>query len=167
MDDILKTRGITYLNVETWVLFAPYKNFWLRACTRPDSFAVWVSAVNQLLLQKLNQIIRIRLLTLLEMLVLSPNFQGGTNSRFALPPADAHAYLRNSKCIFEDLLPCCCYATKANSRTIRSRVSRPATAGKEADQVNCKLITACYQNSEPDSCALWVSYRQTNCHCKN
>ena len=28
----LKTRGIIYLNVETWSLFAsPYKNFWLRA----------------------------------------------------------------------------------------------------------------------------------------
>jgi len=33
MDDALKTRGIIYLNVETWLLFAtPYQNFWLRAC---------------------------------------------------------------------------------------------------------------------------------------
>jgi len=33
MDDALKTRGIIYLNIETWLLFAPppYKNLWLRA----------------------------------------------------------------------------------------------------------------------------------------
>ena len=32
MDVALKTRGIIYLNVETWLLFAPpYQNFWLRA----------------------------------------------------------------------------------------------------------------------------------------
>jgi len=65
------------------------------------------------------------------------------------------------KCIFEDLLSCYCYATKANIRTIRSRVSQPASAGKEVNLVNCKLITACYQNSETDSCAVWMSYRQT------
>ena len=69
--------------------------------------------------------------------------------------------------IFENLLPFYCYATKANSRTIRSRVSQPATACKGAYIVNCKLITVCYQNSEPDSCAVWVSCRQANCHCKN
>ena len=78
-----------------------------------------------------------------------------------------NAYYRNLKCIFEDLLPCYYYATKANGRTIRSRVSQPASAGKEADLVNCKLITACYQNSETDSCAVWLSHRQINCHCKN
>jgi len=35
MDDVFsKTRGIIYLNVESWFLFAPpYQNFWLRACT--------------------------------------------------------------------------------------------------------------------------------------
>jgi len=60
---------------------------------------------------------------------------------------------RDLKCIVENLLPCYCYVTKANSRTIRCRVSQPASA--------------CYQNSEPDSCAVWVSYRQTNCRCKN
>jgi len=58
-------------------------------------------------------------------------------------------------------LSSCCYATKANSTTICSRVSQPAYAGKEADLVKCKLITACYQNSEPDSCAVRMSYRQT------
>jgi len=59
-----------------------------------------------------------------------------------------NAYYRDLKCIFEDLLPCYCYATKANSRTIRSRVSQPASVDKEADLVNCNLITACLQNSE-------------------
>ena len=41
----------------------------------------------------------------------------------------------------------CYHATKANRRTIRSRVSQPASASKQTDLVNCKLITACYQNS--------------------
>jgi len=32
---LVKTRGIKYLNVETWILFAPpYQNFWLRAWKR-------------------------------------------------------------------------------------------------------------------------------------
>jgi len=74
---------------------------------------------------------------------------------------------RNLKYIFEYLLPCYCYATKANSRTIRSQVSQPAAAGREANLVNFKLITAWHQNSEPDSFVVEVSYRQTNCHCKN
>jgi len=39
-----------------------------------------------------------------------------------------------------------------------SQVSKPAPEGIEADLVNCKLVAACYQNSEPDSCAVWVSY---------
>jgi len=56
---------------------------------------------------------------------------------------------------------------KGHSRTIHLRVSQPASTGKEQTWVNCKLITACYQNSESDSCAVWVSYRQTHCHCKN
>jgi len=43
---------------------------------------------------------------------------------------------RDLKGIFENLLPCCCYAKKADSRTIRSGVSQPASAGKEADLVN-------------------------------
>ena len=34
---------------------------------------------------------------------------------------------------FVAMLLLCSYATKANSRTIRSRVSQPASAGKEAD----------------------------------
>ena len=65
----------------------------------------------------------------------------------------------------------CCHVivtqTKAIVETIRFRVSQPASAGKERTWVNSKLITICYQNSEPDSCAVWVSYRQTYCHCKN
>jgi len=44
-------------------------------------------------------------------------------------------------------LQCYCYTTKANSRTIRSQVSQSASARREANLVNCKLITACYQNS--------------------
>jgi len=35
------------------------------------------------------------------------------------------------KCIVEDLLPCYCYATKANNRKFLSRVSQPASAGKD------------------------------------
>jgi len=64
------------------------------------------------------------------------------------------AYYRDLKRIFADLSPCYCYATKVNRRTIRSQGTQPASAGKEADLVNCKLITACYQQSEPDSCAV-------------
>jgi len=33
MDDASNTRGIKYLNVDTWLLFPPYENFWLRTCT--------------------------------------------------------------------------------------------------------------------------------------
>jgi len=64
-----------------------------------------------------------------------------------------NAYHLNLKCIFEYLLPCYCYATKANSRTIRLQVSQPASAGREANLVNCQLITAWHQNSEPDTCS--------------
>jgi len=32
IDDVLKTRGIKYSHVETWLLFDPlHLNFWLRA----------------------------------------------------------------------------------------------------------------------------------------
>jgi len=31
MDDASSTRGITYLNVDTWLLLSPYENFWLYA----------------------------------------------------------------------------------------------------------------------------------------
>ena len=54
---------------------------------------------------------------------------------------------------------------KGHGRTIRSRVSQPASAGKERIWVNCKLIIVCYRNK-------WtrllrsVPYRQTNRHCK-
>ena len=68
-------------------------------------------------------------------------------------------YCRNLEVNFEDLLPCYCYATRANSRTKCTQVSQSAFAGKGADLVNCKLITAWYQNSEPVSCGVWVSYR--------
>ena len=69
------------------------------------------------------------------------------------------SYCHNLKWTFENLLPYYCYATKANSRTMRSQVSQSAfaLAGKGADLLNCKLITAWHHNSEPDSCAVWVS----------
>jgi len=44
-----------------------------------------------------------------------------------------NGYHSNFKRIFEDLLPCYCDAKKDNSRTIRSEVSQPASAGKEAE----------------------------------
>jgi len=50
----------------------------------------------------------------------------------------AKCFCRNLKWTFEDLLPCYCYATKANSRTIRSQVSQSAFARKGVDLVNCK-----------------------------
>jgi len=59
-------------------------------------------------------------------------------------------YMRQNAChrdlkgIFEGLLPCYCYATKANSRKIRSRVSQLASVGKGANMselqaYNCML----------------------------
>jgi len=44
-----------------------------------------------------------------------------------------NAYYPELKSIFENLLPCNFYAMKPSSRTIRSRVSQPASVGKEAD----------------------------------
>jgi len=40
---------------------------------------------------------------------------------------------RNIKWTFADLLPCCCYAIKTNSRTIPSRLSQPTSSGKGGD----------------------------------
>jgi len=57
-----------------------------------------------------------------------------------MPAFNSHmqqnAYCRN----FEPLLPCYCYAIKANFKTILPQVSQPASAGNVADLVNCKLI---------------------------
>jgi len=44
-----------------------------------------------------------------------------------------NAYCRNLKWTFEDLSPGYCYAIKTERRTIRSKVSQPASAGKGAD----------------------------------
>jgi len=44
-----------------------------------------------------------------------------------------NAYYCNLKWTFEDLVPCYCYAIKANSKTIRSQVPQPASTGKGAD----------------------------------
>jgi len=50
-----------------------------------------------------------------------------------------NACYRNIKWTFADLLPCCCYTTsmKTNSRTIRSRLSQPASVGKGGNM--CEL----------------------------
>ena len=48
MDDALKTRGIIYLNVETWLLFSPpYQNLWLRA---------WADTMQKAIRLKSNQL---------------------------------------------------------------------------------------------------------------
>jgi len=61
---------------------------------------------------------------------------------------------RNFKRIFAGFLPCYCYATKANTTEIRSRVSQLPSAGKGVDMNELQTHTACYQNREPDSCAV-------------
>jgi len=71
-----------------------------------------------------------------------------------------NACYRDVKWTFEDLLPCYCYAIKTNSRTtVRDFRNQPLQA-KEGTWVNYKLITAWHYICEPDSCAVWVSYRQ-------
>jgi len=72
-----------------------------------------------------------------------------------------NACYRNIKRTFADLLPCCGYAIKTNSRTIRSRLSQPASAGKGGDMCEQQAYHSItlYCNCEPDSCAVWVSYR--------
>jgi len=65
----------------------------------------------------------------------------------------------------------CCHVIVAQQRPIVEQFAPefrnlPLQA-RSGHRVNCKLITACYQNCEPDSCAVWVSYRQTNCCCMN
>ena len=44
-----------------------------------------------------------------------------------------NACYRNIKWTFADSLPCYCYAIKTNSRTIRSWLSQPTSAGKGGD----------------------------------
>jgi len=79
-----------------------------------------------------------------------------------------NVYYRNLKWSREDSLPCYCYAIKPSSRTIGTQVLQLASAdGKQRSWVNCELITAQPQDREPGSCALWVSYLQINCQCKN
>ena len=61
----------------------------------------------------------------------------------------------------------CCYVIVTQQRPIVQQFAPefrnlPLQAKKRI-QWTAKLITACYQNSEPESCAVWVSY----CHCKN
>ena len=72
-----------------------------------------------------------------------------------------NACYRNIKWTFADLLPCYGYAIMTNSRTIRSRLSQPASAGKGGDisELQAHHSMTLYCNCEPDSCAVWVSYR--------
>jgi len=78
-----------------------------------------------------------------------------------------NACYRNIKWTFAGLLPRYCCAIKTNWRTIRSRLHNPPLQAEKETWVSCKPITAWHCNCEPDSCAVWVSYRQKNCHCKS
>jgi len=71
-----------------------------------------------------------------------------------------NACYHNLKWTFAGVLPRYCYAIKTNNRTIHSRLSLPPSARKGRDISNCKSITAWHYNCEPDSCAMWVSYKQ-------
>jgi len=62
---------------------------------------------------------------------------------------------------------CYCYTLKANSRKKGRTFRNLPPQAKEWTWVSCKLATAWHLNREPGSCAVWASYRQTNCHCKN
>jgi len=42
-----------------------------------------------------------------------------------------------------------------------------ASSGKGGDTSELQAHHCITYNREPDSCAVWVSYRQNNCHCKN
>jgi len=59
-----------------------------------------------------------------------------------MPAFNSHMQ-QNAYCgnLSEPLLPCYCYAIKANFKTILPQVSQPASAGNAADLVNCKLIS--------------------------
>ena len=74
-------------------------------------------------------------------------------------------YTYGMKWTFADFLPCSCYAIKTNNRTSRSQISQPASTGKGGDM--SELQAAWHRKCEPGSCAVWISPRQINCHCKN
>jgi len=78
-----------------------------------------------------------------------------------------NACYRNLKWTVAGLLPRYCYAVKTNSRTIRSRLSQPASAGKGRDNKwtpRPSLHDTITVNLTLVQC---VSCRQKNCHCKN
>jgi len=60
-----------------------------------------------------------------------------------------------------------CYAIRPTVEQSARKFRNLPLQAKEQTWVNCKIITAWHQNSEPGSCAVWVSYRQINSHCKN
>jgi len=68
-----------------------------------------------------------------------------------------NAYCRN---LSEPLLPCYCYAIKANLKTILPQVSQPASAGNVADLVNYKLI----RESLHDARTVNPALVQCECH---
>jgi len=75
-----------------------------------------------------------------------------------------NAYYRNWT--FENLLPCYCYATESNDRTIRSQALQPASAGEVAKM--SKLQDHHFMIPEQRTYLMWnVSCRQKNCYCKN
>jgi len=47
--------------------------------------------------------------------------------------------------------------TTSATRLCRQRSGHECTASSSLHDTNC----------EPDFCAVWVSYRERNCHCKN
>jgi len=70
-------------------------------------------------------------------------------------------------CIWSASSKICCYVVVTQQRPIlqqfASEFRNLSLQAKKRIQWTAKLITACYQNSAPESCAMWVSY----CHCKN
>ena len=79
-----------------------------------------------------------------------------------------NAYYRDVKWTFEDLLPCYCYAVKTNSRTIRSQLWQPTSAGKGGYMSELKAHH--YMTLISVNLTL-VQYEfhtgKKNCHCKN
>ena len=57
-----------------------------------------------------------------------------------------NGYYRNLKWTFKDIVAMLLWRNKGE--TIRSRLSQLAFAANGANSVNCKLMTALYQNSE-------------------
>jgi len=70
-----------------------------------------------------------------------------------------NACYRNMKWPFEDLLTCYCCVINPNSRTIRSQLLQPVSAGKGWDMNELQPHHCMTHNCEPGSCAVWMSYQ--------